>query len=734
MKRIIRSVLILLGATSVWAQEQPTDVTTMEEVVVVGDKIVTPTKQANEQVYTGSEITRSGMELPGAKAEISVYEAMDLLPGVQVESVDPLGLAAEQKNTRVRGVRGYLGSMTVEGVPNWGGNPMGPREYIYDMENFESIAVYKGAIPASLGTGVGARGGAVELRPRWPEKKRGADIEASMGSNAYTRIFSRVDSGNLWGTDTAFSVSASQTDADKWKGPGDLGPRTNVNLMVAQPYHGDDAIRLMVNHNEVDQDLYRALTFTETQNLHANYNKDFNETLTGSRARDIYFYKNNSAEHVNTDVLALIPFTFNDLSKITVKPYYSEEDAEIYQGVTSQNGSVQKRIRDIERFGILSQVDMQFKPVRLSVGHLFESVDMVINTEMYNPTTGAFNGHGIRTVNDGDGYVNSPFASLAGSLGNLDWQAGLKYFRYDEPASKGYTSTAPAYVLTEAPDLARGEETYDIWLPTTGASYRISDMFQPYASYGRSHIRPYSYVPLINLYNQYRTTRFRPAGVTLADMFAGYDIETSDNFEMGLRINHARFDITPAVFYAQHSNLLTTVYDRRVNLNYQQNIGNATGYGFEVESNFYLTEALTLFVNPTFMKLTYDDDLSYQGSFMHTEGKQVVDTPEWTVKAGVIWRYKDFEAIPSVRYLGKRYGDAEHKEEVDEYVVADLNLNYVFRKLSWADTVKLSLNLYNLFDKEYVSMISASDDTREGSASYYVGAPFTAVFRVGVEF
>lgn len=48
--------------------------------------------------------------------------------------------------------------------------------------------------------------------------------------------------------------------------------------------------------------------------------------------------------------------------------------------------------------------------------------------------------------------------------------------------------------------------------------------------------------------------------------------------------------------------------------------------------------------------------------------------------------------------------------------------------------MKLSLNLYNLFDKEYMSMISASDDTREGSASYYVGAPFTAVFRVGVEF
>ena len=701
--------------------------------MVVGEKIIMPTKQANEQVYTGTEITRSGMELPGVKAKTSVYETMNLLPGVQVESVDPLGLAAEQKNTRVRGVRGFLGSMTVEGVPNWGGNPMGPREYIYDMENFDNIAVYKGAIPASLGTGVGARGGAVELRPKWPGKERGLDLDASVGSNAYSRFFSRVDSGSLWSTETAFSASASQTNADKWKGPGDLGPRTNANFMVSQPYHGDDTIRLWVNHNEVDQDLYRALTYAETRNLSANYDKDFNAAPTGLRAQDINYYKNNRAEHENTDMLAVIPFTFNNTVKATVKPYYSNEDADIWQGVTSSGGSVQKRIRDIERSGVLSQVDMQFKPVRLSVGHLFESVDMAINTENYNPVSGAFSGHGIQTVNDDNGYVNSPFASLAGTLGALDWQAGLKYFRYDEPASKGYTSTAPAFRLVEAPDLARDEETYDIWLPTAGVSYRISEMYQPYASYGRSHIRPYSYVPIINLYNANRP-RFLAAGVTLADMFEGYDIETSDNFELGLRISHARFDITPTVFYSQHRNLLTTIYDPRVNLNYQQNIGDATGYGFEVASSFYLTDSLTLFLNPTFIKLTYDDNLTFNGSTMATDGNQIVDTPEWTVKTGLIWNYRDFQLIPSLRYLGKRYGDAEHKEQVDDYLVADLSMNYTLRKLSWADAVKMSLNFYNLFDKEYVSMINASDDTRQGNASYFVGGPFTAVFSVGVEF
>ena len=737
-KRVLTvTCILLLMAATAWATGQEAE---LEEMVVVGEKLLTPTRQTGEQVYTGTEITRSGMALPGARAEISVYEAMETLPGVQIESVDPLGLAVEQKNTRVRGVRGFLGSMTVEGVPNWGGNPMGPREYLYDMENFESIAVYKGAIPAGLGTGVGARGGAIELRPRWPEREPGLDLKFAVGGNAYSRAYSRVDTGSLGPLGTALSASASWTEAEKWKGPGDLGPRLNANFMVEQPYRGDDAIRFWFNYNEVEQHLYRALGYDDVRDLHGNYRLDFNETLTGIKNQDIYHYKNNRSEHSNLDMLAVIPFTVSEMFKATLKPYYSREEAEIYQGVVSQGGVVQKRMRDIERLGLLSQLDVETEHVRLAVGHLFESVDMKINTDIHHPTSGAFINHGIRTENDGNGYVNSPFATVAGSVGALDWQAGLKYFRYDEPASKGFTSVAG--VSTEAPDLARDSRTYDIWLPSLGVSYAVNDMFQPYASYGRSHIRPYSYVPIINLYNANRA-QFQAAGVTLREMFDGYDIETSDNFELGLRITHERFDITPALFYSKHDNLLTTVSDPRVlvgsaaakaPVNYQQNVGQATGYGLEVEGNFYLTPDLTFFINPTYTRLTYDKDLTFNGQTRKTRGRQIVDVPEWMVKTGVVWRWKDFEVVPTVRYLGERYGDAEHKEKIDDYVVADLSLNYVNRDVPWAEAFRMSLNLYNLFDTKYVSMISASDDTREGSASYYVGAPFTAVFSVGLEF
>jgi iron complex outermembrane receptor protein len=275
------------------------DTLVLEDIVVSEKKLVKPTKQTNETVYTGSEITKEGLEAQGAKASVSVYEAVNVLPGVSVESIDPYGLAAEQKNIRIRGVRGFLGAMTVAGVPNYGGNPMGPREYLYDMENVESIAVYKGAVPADLGTGVGSRGGAIELRPLWPEETGGVRFGQGIGDNAYQRTFLRLDSGTLPAVNTRLSVSGSYTDAEKWKGPGNLGPRKNANIMLAQPINDRDEIRFWFNFNDLDQHLYKALGYDEIKDLDANYDNDYNDSLTGSAAEDINYFDYNRGDYVN---------------------------------------------------------------------------------------------------------------------------------------------------------------------------------------------------------------------------------------------------------------------------------------------------------------------------------------------------------------------------------------------------------------------------------------------------
>lgn len=709
------------------------DVMRLDEIVVTGEKLVTPTKQTHETVYTGSEITKKGLESQGTKATISVYEAINVLPGVSVESTDPYGLAAEQKNIRIRGVRGYLGAMTVSGVPNYGGNPMGPREYIYDMENFESIAVYKGAVPADLGTGVGARGGAVELRPLWPEKEFGFDFSQGVGGNKYHRTFLRLDSGALPSLNTRFAFSYSYTEADKWKGPGDLGPRNNAGLMLSQPITDTDEIKIWFNYNDVEQNLYSPLTYPGVKDLGNYYNKDYNGSLTGIKNEDINYYHYNRGDYSNRDFLSIIPLTLSDSFHLTFKPYYSVEDTEILGGSSSQGGTIRKRIREIERYGLISQVDSKFSWITASIGYWFESSDMIIRTQNYDPVTFAFKGYGMYMENEGNGIAHSPYIKLAGNISNFDWQAGLKYFYYKEPASRGYVSPPPNFNLTRATDLDRKSKEYDEFLPTLGVSYHLSDFLEFYTSYGRNQIRPYAYMPLINIYNQNRA-KFQSAGITLDNLFNGYDMEISDNFELGARFRKDWVEIMPTIFYSKHKNLLTTVYDPRVDLSYYQNVGKATGYGLELGTNFYFNKNLTLFLNPTYTYLTYDEDLTYQGNTLDTKGKQVVDTPEWSLKTGLIFSYKDFEIVPIVRYLGERFGDAEHKERIDAYMVADLKIGYTKKNLSFVDTLKISLEFNNICDEEYVSVINAMDDTRAGRASYYVGAPFTTMLTVSAEF
>lgn len=210
-------------------------------------------------------------------------------------------------------------------------------------------------------------------------------------------------------------------------------------------------------------------------------------------------------------------------------------------------------------------------------------------------------------------------------------------------------------------------------------------------------------------------------------------MEVTDTVELGTRLRLDWAEITPTLFYAKHKDLLTTVHDPRVNLSYSQNVGDATGYGFELDANVFVTDYLTIFCNPSYTVLTYDDDLTYQGATLDARGAQVVDAPRWMVKTGLILTHEGFEIVPSLRYLGDRYGDVQHEEKIGEYVVADLKIGYTLKDVWGAKALKTALELNNLFDKRYVSVINASDDNRGGAASYYAGAPFTAVFKVALD-
>ena len=108
------------------------------EMIIVQGEFVGPTKQLPDSLSSGTVITGKGLATAGSPAT-SVYQKLDILPGIAVESTDSYGLG--KQNVRVRGVKSMFGGMTVEGIPDYGIMPIGPRDNIFDLENVEEIAV-----------------------------------------------------------------------------------------------------------------------------------------------------------------------------------------------------------------------------------------------------------------------------------------------------------------------------------------------------------------------------------------------------------------------------------------------------------------------------------------------------------------------------------------------------------------------------------------------------------------
>ncbi|MBN2705267.1 MAG: Plug domain-containing protein, partial [Deltaproteobacteria bacterium] len=193
---------------------------------------ISPTRQEGDLLYTGSEITPDGLELAGIGGLSSVYQAFSVLPGLDPELIDPSGIGGAE--LRLRGIRSMFAGMSVEGIPNYGIMGIGPRDYLYDLENMESLKLYRGAAPAPLSSGTGNRGGTIALSYAGPTETFGLELEQSLGSHSLSRSFLRLDSGRLPTAGRAF-VSTSHTEADKWKGKGEVGGREHLTIGLQQP-------------------------------------------------------------------------------------------------------------------------------------------------------------------------------------------------------------------------------------------------------------------------------------------------------------------------------------------------------------------------------------------------------------------------------------------------------------------------------------------------------------------
>ncbi len=732
---IILLIILLLPPTALLAGDRPVgeECQTLTEMTVT-DTLVTPTRTADDLMHSGNRVTRAGLEHSGPGAVSSIFKILDLLSGIDTELTDPFGIGL--KEVRIRGIRGRFSGMSIEGLPNYGIMSIGPRDNLYDPENLKAVDLYKGSTPLSLNTGSGNRGGAVALYYRRPAEKTALEVSQQFGSDQARRTFFRLDSGRL-PTETAFFISASRTNLNKWKGCGNLGPRNHFTAGLTQPLGKSGNFAFFYNYNSYKRHDFRHMNYDQAKDLDNFYNFDYNCSLSGSPTVDIDFYDYHHTDSRNQEYLGIFDFEPATGHHLALKPYYSYEKSRILDGPAD-------KATDLERYGLTSTWRAELETLQFSAGYWFEASDLKkhVRGNAITPTGRIYKGWKYLTRNHGNGTIHSPWLQLGRSFGPLTCQAGLKYFFYEEPASTAYFGKAAAgtpYDYDEAVRNNLGKDSalslekmsYNAWLPSLAVGWQASPELEIYLNYGRNYMRPYAYVPAAVIYANNRKS-FQQAGLVLQDIIDDWKMETSDNFDLGLRWSGPWCDLNPTLFYTRHRNLLCLTWDPAVGVNYYRNVGDATAYGAELGMTLYPLDNLLIFFNPSITRMEFDDDLEQGGHRLKISGNQFPDTPRFLLKTGLIWTLGGFSLMPIFKYTGHRYGDPENQQRIPGYGTLDLDLRYRRKDILGCREIEIGLNLTNLFDREHIGAIIAQDDG-SGSA-FYAAPPFTAMFSLKAKF
>ena len=697
------------------------------------------------ETYTKTKITENGINALGPASEMSVQRAISLIPSVNQQSVDPDGLADisnYHESFRFRGIEPTGGGnpstpVNVENVPVTG-RPGGGAS-IYDMENFNSISIYKGGVPADKAFGLTNIGGKIDMEVKDPKKKFGFNLKQTLGSHDFRRSFLRLDSG-LFSSGTAGFLSYSNTNADKWKGEGNAN-RNNAMLGLTQKVGDGLNIEAFSIYNNAKINPYRPLNYEKASSLGKNYKFDYNNNKD-----DYFYYGYNKNDFENYNLFTNIEYEFNKNSSITVKPFYWRDNGYYLETITMKNGKNRIRRWDIDHdlTGVLSQYSLKIQSADLNIGYFYleqERPGPPTSWKLYKLSSGnlAFDKWQVLS-NSSEHRQHVPFVSGKYSIGPFNIEGGIKYLRYQMPDITTYNTTGIPDVSyedalrmatsIEANASARSKDFNKI-LPNFGLGYMMNEDLSGYFSYGRNYGMSVSLYP----YFISQKSNFYKKGITLQDLWDRQELEIADNFDIGLRYITEKLYVVPTIYYARHKNKVATYYDASLGATFPAAVFDADAYGFELEAGAMPLENLSLYGSFSYNRFCFSQNINNQaGGVVSVKGNQVPDAPEFLVKGIASYSIGDFTLSPVVRYTSSRYGDILHEEKIDGATIFDFNVTYTtaFPKIK-INKLDLSLAFNNIFDTEYISIINTADYKTLGS-SYQTGAPFTVFASVAVSF
>ena len=519
----------------------------------------------------------------------------------------------------------------------------------------------------------------------------------------------------------------------------------------------DDRLKVDVYgiYNKFKEDEYRPLSYAQTRNQSFYRGFDFTGEVIGKPSVDYAYYGYNHQYFDEGSIFGKIEAKPWQGSTLTLRPYYAGATGRRYDSPANSSKAGPGNAYTYEaldyqqqQYGYLAEIEQKLEPVTVKVGYWYQDLYLFpgppASTRTFNLAGyGSYFSQWSNLTSIGDRIFQSPYLQTKTDLGKTHLTAGLRYLSVNFPSVTTYNTTnVPDGSYDDIIDsglsanskLSTRKSIKDVWLPNAGISYDLTESLTARFMYGRNYACP-PQGPFYNAYTKY-AAKFLASGITMQSLWDDVKLETSDNFDVGLRYNDGTFTVAPTFFYSKHYDKQVTVYDNTIGGSYSQTNAQAESIGGELEASWNATSWLTVFGAGSYNHFTFTRNLhTALNTTLNIKGNQIPDVPLWQFKSGVTAKYKNFTATPTYRYIDSRYGDIQNKQQVDGYHIVDLSLTYKIPDFMRSKAVTFSLDFQNILDQRYIAVIRSSDDTTSDSSIYYYpGAPFTVVAGLKLEF
>ncbi|BEV71445.1 TonB-dependent receptor [Paludibacterium sp. THUN1379] len=739
-----------------------------------GDKLGAGYLQQDDGVKARSNVSRSSIEKSSPTGNL--YQNINMLAGVNASSFDSTGMFGGALT--MRGFNSDQIGVTVNGVPvnDSGSFAVYPSEYM-DNENLCDAFVTQGSTDTDA-PHVGATGGNLGFNSCSPEKQRRFRLAQTLGSNALSRTYGRVDSGDFADGKARAYLSMSHSQVDKWKGEGDA-TRDHVDMGGRYDLSPGSYIDASLLYNRMfNYNLYQPkLSELQQNGYNADYAASFQPGAAHTNpgpgaqvetAQSPAYYKQSINPFENVIFSANGVFKLDDTTTLKVQPYYwygygaggtgakIQNENRFYNaatgtltGTVNLNGGSGVDTDTLDKVLIFSEsVTKTNRPgITLSLSKTW-GMHQLLGGVWYERAEHRQTSPMSLVNNDGtpvSSWLNGSLVTRAdGSLAQLrDWDTistAYQFFAQDSisllkddlninagvrapTVKRDFTHHADDYYST-APNAQVNQTNYNITqtysdvLPSLGFRYNLTPSQQVFMNVAKNFKAPpnFAYAPS----NSY--VQLVGGKVTLNGNIAP---ETSINTDLGYRYQGSLLTFSGSLFNVDFRNRMANSTDPVTGKSTYINAGDVHVWGAEMELGSAPVNGWSAYTSLTLNRSRILSNIPAQGGTLPTSGKYFPMTPNWMAALSLQYAQGPFFARTNIKHTGKQYATLVNDEAVPEYTTVDFDAGYRFNSVGLVKNPTIKLNLSNVFNTSYrVPSLSSGVKSQSSDGVYYnLGAP-----------